>query len=106
MIVKLARARLRPAIFRHFAQQTPTARTTRLSGFTAATRRVRKNRNFGESDQTRSTLAADIQGARAGVDSMMCMRPARAARWSSSVALRVHEVLDVRKRLMTRNQLL
>jgi hypothetical protein len=35
---------------------------------------LRKNVNFGQLNQTHALESADIEGARAGVDSMKCMR--------------------------------
>jgi hypothetical protein len=47
-------------VLHQITQQTLLARATGAPGFTAAIRSARKNVNFGQLNQTRSTLAADI----------------------------------------------
>jgi hypothetical protein len=59
-IVKDWRTLRRACSLRQLAQQTRTARATSASRFTAATASARKNVNFRQLNQTRSTPVADI----------------------------------------------
>jgi hypothetical protein len=47
-------------VFRQITQQTLTAFATGAAGFTAAIGALKKNVKFGQLNQTRSTLPADI----------------------------------------------